>query len=161
MGWEGPRAWGTRPWLSRRRGISGDLHREAVKETDERQLDALVAEAREDPDVLAVVRFGSTARGLSGRDVDVCVVLHEKPRGEPFDVHLRYSAHASGKRHEGLDVSVFQSLPLYVRERVIAEGVPLLVKDREAFFALVRRTYQEWETFRPHLDLYLDEVVHG
>ena len=45
-----------------------------------RQIDRLLGQAREDANVLAVVIFGSTARGEATRtsDVDVCLVL--RPR---------------------------------------------------------------------------------
>jgi predicted nucleotidyltransferase len=129
-----------------------------VKDADARALDALLAEARADPDVLAVLLFGSAAREGEGRDVDVCVVLRPDARRDPQDAHLRYLGHASGKRHEGLDVSVFQALPLYVRRQVLRDAVPLLLKDEDALYEIALQTVRAWTDFKPHYETYLEAV---
>jgi predicted nucleotidyltransferase len=47
-------------------------------------LDRLVARAKHDPDVLAVLLFGSRARGTasSGSDIDECPVIMAEPRSD-------------------------------------------------------------------------------
>jgi predicted nucleotidyltransferase len=125
----------------------------------------LVEAAAEDPDVIAILLHGSTARGdAAARDVDVAVVLDPDARIQPAEAAFRYAEHSSGKRHEGLDVSVFQALPLYIRQRILAEHRILWVRDERAHDALYDvawRTVKEWETFRPHYQAYLEEVARG
>jgi predicted nucleotidyltransferase len=92
----------------------------------------LVIDVPGDPDVLAVVLFGSRAReeAGAGSDVDVCLVREPRPRP---------SIEASRKRldHLGpadLDVVVFEQLPLHVRRRVLKEGRVLFLRDEERLY---------------------------
>jgi predicted nucleotidyltransferase len=49
------------------------------------QLDRLLRRAADDADVVAVLLFGSAARGEAGAgsDLDVCLVLSDAPRSRP------------------------------------------------------------------------------
>ena len=119
-------------------------------------VDALTARARDDPSVLAVLLFGSHARGeaIRGSDVDVCLVVDASVE-DPTDLRLAYLS-----RYDA-DVHVFQQLPLYVRVRILKDHVPLLVKDEDAFYELAIRTVREFEDFRPYYDRYLEAVADG
>jgi len=127
---------------------------------DAHQLERLVAMARDDGDILAVVLFGSHARGdqHAGSDVDVCLVLAAAaPDAASIGrVALTYASEASD-----LDVQVFQGLPLYVRRRVLRDGRVLFVRDEDALYALASRTVRAWESFRPRYEAYLAEVARG
>lgn len=85
-----------------------------------RDLARLLARAERDPEVLAVLLFGSRARGEASADsdVDVCLVLAGERRSdlERARKRLDYLAETD------LDVAVFQSLPLHIRSRVLKEG---------------------------------------
>lgn len=127
---------------------------------------AIVVEAaKADPDAIAVLLHGSAARGdPAARDVDVAVVLSPNAREAPPDAALRYAGLSSGRRHAGLDVSVFQALPLYVRQRILAAHRILWVRDEAAHDALYEvawRTVKAWEDFRPHYNAYLEAVARG
>jgi predicted nucleotidyltransferase len=81
----------------------------------------LVAQASQETDVLAVILFGSVARGeqTAHSDVDICLVLTPE--------RVRDKSVLSRKRLEylaqfDLDVQIFQALPLYIRHRVLKEG---------------------------------------
>ncbi|MGH7312542.1 MAG: nucleotidyltransferase family protein [Candidatus Rokuibacteriota bacterium] len=119
-----------------------------------RQLERLIARAREDPAVLAVVLFGSAARGeaTSASDVDVCLVLNPDAAGEAGRLRLEYLAGVD------LDVQVFQALPLYVRPRVLREGRVLLSKDDDRLYELAIKTAKAFEDFKPIYRRYLDAV---
>lgn len=119
----------------------------------------IVARAAADPEVLAVILFGSRARGGAGpgSDFDVCLVLASTPSSD---------VEAGRKRLEYLgvadvDVAVFQQLPLQIRSRVLKEGRVLFVRDEDALYALAARTARRWEAFRHIQRLYLDEVARG
>lgn len=122
----------------------------------ERQLERLVRMAGTDPDVLAVLLFGSRARGEhhAGSDVDVCLVAAPDPRdaARPGRVALRYASAFD------LDVHVFQLLPLYVRRRVLKDGQVLFVRDDQALYELAFATVRAFESFRPRYEAYLAEV---
>ena len=124
-----------------------------------RKLEKLLRQAQEDHDVLAALLFGSVARGeqTSRSDVDVCLVLHAR----------RYDSLALSRKkleylhQDGLDVHIFQQLPLYIRRRVLKEGKVLLEKDVDALYALAFRTAQAFEDFKPIYYTYLAEVARA
>jgi uncharacterized protein len=130
-----------------------------MDEEVEVRLERLIARAATDPDVLAVILFGSHARGdaESGSDVDVCLVLDQDarpPSGLPAS-RTRLEYLASGD----LDVTIFQQLPLYVRTRVLREGRVVFVRDEDRLYALAVRTARAFEGFRHHYRRYLDAVA--
>jgi predicted nucleotidyltransferase len=125
----------------------------------DRALERLVAAARADQDVLAVILYGSQARGEAGAgsDVDVALVLANATR-EPLEIGrvlLRYASLGDA------DVQVFQRLPLYVQSRVLREGLVLFVRDEDALYEAAFRTVRAWELFRPRYEAYLAEVARG
>ena len=119
----------------------------------------LIAHAKTDPDVLAVLLFGSRARGdaAPSSDFDVCLVLETEPRSDLDRAEKRLEYLAEGD----LDVAVFQSLPLHIRSRVLKEGTVLYARDKDALYAVAIRTARAWEGFRHIHRQYLDEVLRG
>jgi predicted nucleotidyltransferase len=131
------------------------------KPTSTRELDALLEQARRDPEVLAVILFGSAARGeaTAQSDLDVCLVLYaggdqHRDSGQLAHKRLEYL-------HFDLDVKIFQQLPLYVRRRLLKEGRVLLVKDEDQLYELAFRTAQAFEDFKRIYYDYLEEVARG
>jgi len=117
----------------------------------------LVARAQRDPDLLAVVLFGSRARGdaSASSDVDVCLVLAPDRADEPD----RTAKRLDYLGRFDLDVSVFQQLPLAIRSRVLKEGRILFVRDEDALYDVAIRTVRAWDRFRPIHRMYLDHVA--
>jgi len=118
----------------------------------------VVARAEADPDVLAVLLFGSQARGEAGpgSDIDLCLALAGSPSREAAArKRLDYLSQTD------LDVVVFQSLPLHVRSRVLKEAVILSTRDEDALYALACRTARAYEHFRHIQRRYLDEIARG
>ena len=120
----------------------------------------LVARAKDDADVLAVILFGSQARGTAGpaSDTDVCLVLDSSVSGR--------EAQASEKRLEylavvDLDLSIFHQLPVHVRSRVLRDGDVLFARDLDALYAVAVRTAKAFEDIRHHQQAYLDAVARG
>ena len=117
-----------------------------------------LARAASDPDVLAVILFGSHARGEPGptSDVDVCLVL--VPGADPdraFEKKLTYSGAFD------VDLALFHELPLHVRSRVLKEGRVLFVRDEDALYELAVRTARAFDDFRHIYRQYLDAVARG
>ena len=128
-----------------------------MNEEIEGVLRGLIVRAERDPDVLAVILFGSQARGDAGpgSDVDVCLVLDvDAPAGLTMShKRLDYSA------GRDLDVKIFQQLPLYIRSRILKEGRVLFVRDEDRLYDLAIRTARAFEDFRPYYQRYLDAVA--
>ena len=123
----------------------------------ESALRGLVAHAEDDRDVLAVILFGSQARGDAGpgSDVDVCMVLEASVSSGLPASHKRLDYTGGGN----LDVKVFQQLPLYIRSRILKEGRVLFVRDEDRLYELAFRTVRAFEDFRPYYQAYLDAVA--
>lgn len=115
----------------------------------------LLEAAKKDSDVLAVVLFGSRARGEAARDVDLCLVLLPEKARESFKKRIEYST------HKKLDVQVFQDLPIYIRKRILEDGKILLCKDEDLFYDIATATVREFEYFKPRYEDYLEGVLHG
>ena len=119
-------------------------------------LERVTLRARNDPAVLAVILFGSHARGEAeaSSDVDVCLVLEPEV---PSDLS------ASRKRLDylteaDLELAIFQQLPLPARSRVLREGQVLFVRDTDRLYELAVQTARAFEGFRHHYRRYLDAV---
>jgi len=124
-----------------------------------RQLDRLLNRVRDDRDILAVILFGSVARGDHSptSDLDICLVL--QPR-KYFATALSRKKLAYLKESD-LDVHIFQQLPLYIRRRVLKEGKVLFERDTDALYEVAFRTAQAFEDFKPIYRTYLAEVARG
>jgi predicted nucleotidyltransferase len=122
------------------------------------QLNRLLEHARHDSEVLAVLQFGSRARGDAGResDLDVCLVLFAK---HPADRSSNARKRLEYLTHFDLDVSIFQDLPIYIRRRVLKEGRVLFVRDEDLLYDVAYRTAQAFEDFRHIYDAYLNQVA--
>lgn len=142
-----------------RPGAPGSPYDASVDVSERPGVRRILERAAGDAAVLAVILFGSQARGEASprSDVDLCLVLAEG--------HGRGLA-ASHKRLDYLavtdaDVVVFQQLPLHVRSRVLKEGRVLFVRDEDALYELAIRTARAFEAFRHIQRRYLDEVARG
>ena len=115
--------------------------------------------ARRDPDVLAVILFGSHARGEASvaSDVDLCLVLaSDRIENLPMSrTRLAYLAEGA------TDLVIFQQLPLNVKSRVLKEGKVLFVRDEDALYAVAIRAARAFEGFRHLQRAYLDEIARG
>lgn len=122
-----------------------------------RRLERLLVRAEVDPDVLAVMLFGSRARGdaAESSDVDVCLVARRGSGANLTEMRIAYAGEFD------LDVQVFQVLPLPLRSRVLKEGRVLLVadEDEDELYELAIRTIKEFEDFKPYYRRYVEAVL--
>lgn len=122
-------------------------------------IDRLMEKVKTDEAVLAVILFGSKARGeeTPSSDIDLSLVLwpEKNTKAEQMRVRMDYAGHSR------LDVHVFQQLPLYIRSRVLKEGVVLVCKDLNVLYAVAYRTAQAYEDFKPIYRQYLEQVARA
>jgi len=123
------------------------------------ELSPLVRQAAADERVLAVLLFGSVARGEAApsSDIDLCIVAAAGCDDVPnaSELRLEYAGRFA------YDIHVFQLVPIYVRERILREHEILFVRDEDALYDLALRTGREMEDFRPLYRSYLEEVARG
>ncbi len=100
-----------------------------VKDVTQTMLDRIVEAVKEDEQILAVILYGSTARaeGSTTSDLDVCLVL--EPNGyTPLGLSekkLEYLAAFD------VDIQVFQQMPIYLKQRVLRDGIVLFCRDQD------------------------------
>ncbi|MFP3975107.1 MAG: type VII toxin-antitoxin system MntA family adenylyltransferase antitoxin [Chloroflexota bacterium] len=118
---------------------------------------AIINKAREDPEIVAVILFGSQARGESSptSDVDVCLVLRPGSYTPSSLLEKRLTYLKEGEA----DVHIFSQLPLYIRHRVLKEGKILLCRDEELLYEIAFRTAQAFEDYKYTYYGYLEEVA--
>jgi len=125
------------------------------------QVERLLRRAQADPEVLAVIQFGSAGRGerTPSSDIDICLVFH---RRSPDRLALsRKRLDYLKDTNLDLDVHIFQFLPVYIRRRVLKEGQVLFCRDEEELYELAFRTAQAFEDFKHIYQGYLEEVAHA
>ena len=127
-----------------------------------------------DPRIIAVLLFGSTARGEPHRDIDLCLVLNKKyPNKEMTGIAISYSGLLPAKldrekraledpkaaaKMEIFDISVFQQLPLYIRQHVLKDGKILLCKDIPLLYDIAFQTIREFNLYEKIYTEYLEEL---
>lgn len=79
-------------------------------------MDRVLARAKEDPEVVAVILFGSRARGdaSAASDVDLCLVLRPGRYSAEYLLNKRLGYLAEG----AADIHIFAQLPIYIRRRI-------------------------------------------
>ena len=124
----------------------------------EADLKRLLEAAAEDPEVLAVIQFGSTVLGeaTASSDIDVCLVFHLEEADR-----LALSRKLLDYAGLNLDLHVFGLLPLYIRRRVFKEGRVLFCRDEDQLYELAFRTAQAFEDYRHIYREYLEEVARA
>lgn len=125
----------------------------------EEKLEALLAMAREDPEILGILLFGSTARQEENpkSDLDLCLVLLPR-KYDNFSLSHKRLAYM---KHFDLDIHVFQQLPLYIRHRVLKDGRVLFSRDEDLLYTLAFQTARAFELFKPIYREYLNEVARA
>ena len=125
----------------------------------ETKLKKLVDQSRQDEEVLAVILFGSQARGEAtpASDIDVCLVLAGRDHDPLFLSQKKLDYLTVG----GLDLHLYQQLPIYIRRRVLKEGRVLFVRNEDALYEIAFRSAQAFEDFRHYYEDYLNKVAHA
>ena len=78
-----------------------------------KKLREIIRRAEEDKDILAVIVYGSFARGERYNDIDVCLVLNP---GKYSKLELsRKKLDYASLVPSYIDIQIFQQLPLYIK----------------------------------------------
>ena len=124
-----------------------------------KELEKIVKKARKDENVLAVILFGSYARGEAkpNSDVDICLVLKKEFKRDFTEKKLEYLSEFSDR----FDIHVFQQMPLYLKIRVLREGKVLLNKNYDELFQIAMKTVKDFELFKKHYHACIKGVAHA
>ena len=114
----------------------------------------IILKASSDPEIIAVVLFGSRLNRERYRDTDICLFTKGCLKR---DKRMEYLSCFGDK----YDIQVFSELPLYIRANVLKDGRILLDKDYHALFDIYRETIQAFDLFKPHFDAFLGVQENG
>ena len=125
------------------------------------KLNQLVDIAKQDKDILAILIFGSVARGEqhNNSDIDICLML--MPQRQPYE-----NIFMSRKRLEYLskfdmDIHIYQQMPLYIKKRILKEGKVIFMRNENLLYHLAIKTIKEFEDYKHIYYDYLEEVAKG
>lgn len=116
-------------------------------------IDEIVARAKKDKSIIAVVVFGSYAEKKSTyNDVDIGIILVE---GADHDKKLRdYSALVEND-DRFFDISILNDLPLDIRADALNNGVFVYTKGHGEEYDYAASVVREWSDFKPRLQMVM------
>lgn len=95
----------------------------------------------------SIILFGSRARGLQGRDIDICIIPSK-------ELGLRERLSIESSVPDNVDISVFFDLPIHIRKRIFEEGQVLHTKDMYHLLTLLKETDFEYSSYKRHREYY-------
>ena len=119
-------------------------------------LNGLLNRAKKDQRVLAVILFGSIARGQAqeGSDTDTCLVLCP---GSYTPLQLSKTK-LEYVQDFNQDVQIFQQLPLYIGKRVLEDGKILYSTDMDRLYEVAFDFIREYADYEHIYRDYLGEL---
>ena len=102
-------------------------------------LDKIIEDLKKYPEVVAIILYGSHAKGKEKplSDIDIAVVLKDRS----------LEAEISSFSSNVLDIAPFHRLPLYIQFEVLKYGKVLFSRDKKHF------TDVKWKTLRDYLEM--------
>ncbi|MGQ4833865.1 MAG: nucleotidyltransferase domain-containing protein [Candidatus Asgardarchaeia archaeon] len=123
---------------------------------EKRQLLSKLDIIKEDKDILAIVIFGSFTKDLPYADIDVCLILNKKmTKLEMSKKRLKYQTIIG----DPFDIQVFQQLPLYIRMRILKEGVLYYCRDLDKLYDIAYRTIKDFVYFEKYYRYHLEAII--
>ncbi len=132
-----------------RRGSISSAVEEAVMQWLEKQhaikdgIRKIAEMAEKDRHVIAILLFGSYARGEKGyRDIDIAILIDNEAR--PFDELNKYSTTGNGIK---FDVSILNDLPVNIQKRVLNEAKVVYLRDKDKLYDYSLKVAEEWPDY--------------
>ncbi len=102
--------------------------------------------------VHSILLFGSTVKGKSGRDIDICIIPSR-------ELSLRERLSIDSALPPGIDISMYFDLPVHIRKRISKEGKVLYTKDMYHLLTLCKETDLEYSGYRRYREYY-NKAIH-
>ena len=125
----------------------------SLTKTEESQIKKLVYKIENDPDTLALVRFGSSVHSLVYRDIDLAII---SKKSITLKKQYKYRVFLPEK----YDVHFFHNLPLYIRADLLKNAVYEYVKDYNTVFDICLKTIKDFDLFEPRYNMFLELIQY-
>jgi len=121
----------------------------------QKQIKKLVKELSKIKSIKAIYLFGSHATGNAGplSDIDICVIAPNITEKEKEEV--------TRNGFENMDLMLFSDLPLTIQVRVLRQGKPLYLTDKNYINTLTWRITKEYWDFKPTLKRFIETYLPG
>ncbi len=100
----------------------------------------------------SIILFGSRARGVQGRDIDLCIIPSKE-----LDMRERLSIESSVPNN--VDISVFFDLPIHIRKRIFEEGQVLHTREMYYVLTLLKENDFEYSDYKRHREYYNNAML--
>jgi len=110
-------------------------------------------------EILFAVLYGSAVEGEDYRDLDIALWVDRTQLAPERDLDFEFRIEGQLRQHLRfpVDVRIINDAPLGFRYHV-ARGMPLVVRDEEAFSTFCERTWDEYLDFQPIALAYLRDM---
>jgi hypothetical protein len=110
----------------------------------EEEIDKIVKDLKRYPEVMAIILFGSHARGKAKPISDIDIAVITKDSNKSLETEKSLEAEISSFSSNILDVVPFFRLPLYIQFEVFKYGKTLFVRDEEYLMQVKRDVLREY-----------------
>ncbi len=115
-----------------------------------------IEKIKRDKEVIAMLIFGSYARGENHKDVDICLVLSKKySNKEMTNKRIKYYSDISSR----FDIQIFQQLPVYIKVKILKEGKVVLCKNEDRLYEIAYDTIKEYDDFKEIYTSYIKNAL--
>ena len=120
----------------------------------QQNLELYISELQDDPNILAMVLYGSAIKSNKYNDIDIALIAF--PEQIPFIDELKYMI----KAKDEFDVHFLHKLPVYIQKDVI-KGKLKFYKDYQTIFDVFINVIKEWDDFHKRYGLFLEVIRDG
>ena len=99
----------------------------------------------------SIILFGSRARGVQGRDIDLCIIPSK-------ELELRERLSIDSSVPNNVDISDFFDLPIHIRKRIFEEGHVLHTKDMYHLLTLLKENDFEYSGYKKYREYYISAM---
>lgn len=118
-----------------------------------KELNEIMNFAKKDKNIIALILFGSYARGKNktSSDIDLCIIRKEDTLPHEFKI-LDY-------KNEVFDIHFFDKMPDYIKFRIFKEGRILILNEKKTYCNLRKRFLHRYRDEFPFREYRLKKMV--
>lgn len=122
---------------------------------EKEKLNYLVERISRKKEVIAIILFGSRARGLARQDsdYDLAVLTKKITTAQAYNI--------IGLGSESFQIELFHKLPLLIKYDVIKHGKILYCRNKNNLNEIIFLTLKQYLDFEPRIKLFYRAVING